>query len=108
MYSIDDTISAVWNHRLNHTNSQTVIIDNKMFEKSVNINFDIGCLGRCGVGCGNHNGSGYYTQDCLNHDMCAFYDIKFGWIFDRDCGDEMRKTTDDFFFGNDCYVNLNK
>ena len=39
--------------------------------------------------------------------MCAFYDINFGWMFDRDCGDEMRKTIDDFILGNDCYVNLN-
>ena len=30
----------------------------KIFEKPVNANFDIGCLGRCGVGCGNKNGSG--------------------------------------------------
>ena len=59
--NFDDTTSAAWNHQLSHTKSQTVIIGKKIFEKPVNANFDIGCLGRYGVGCEDNNGSGFYT-----------------------------------------------
>ena len=103
----NDAIPAAWNHRLNNNISEIVIIGKQTSNKPVNPNFDIGCLGRCGVGCGNNNGAGYYTQDCLNHDLCAFYDINFGGIFDRDCGDEMRKTIDDYILGKECYIDIN-
>tara|TARA_A100001011_G_scaffold128695_2_gene135700 strand:- start:5914 stop:6312 length:399 start_codon:yes stop_codon:yes gene_type:complete len=100
---IGQSIFSVWNHSENINYNQKIKVGQIILDKPTNSNYDSGCIGRCGEGCGK-DGSGYYTLDCLNHDMCTFYDSKFGWIFDRDCGDELVNAIDDFLFGKECYI----
>lgn len=49
------------------------------------------CTGRCGAGCGNQNGYGVYTQDCLDHDVCVAH---HGYAV-AGCQDEFKETWND-------------
>jgi hypothetical protein len=51
------------------------------------------CQGRCGAGCGLFgSGTGAWTVDCHDHDMCETY-------HDADCGDEWNEAADDYLLG---------
>jgi hypothetical protein len=88
------------------TFTRTVVAGEAISGTPSNSSYDPGCMGRCGGGCGSDDGQGNYALDCLIHDVCTFYDDKFGGIFDRDCGDEYRAAVDDFVtFGRSaCWV----
>ncbi|EAT13089.1 hypothetical protein HF888_00435 [Bermanella marisrubri] len=105
--SDDQWVKAEWGDRSNANQSQWVQATKSIPGTPANPSFDTGCLGRCGEGCGSDNGAGFYTKDCLDHDMCAFYDVEFGGAFDRDCGDEWRQAADDFTFGQACRLSSN-
>jgi hypothetical protein len=75
--------------------TKTVVAGKSIQGTPGNQSFDPDCAGRCGAGCGSDNGQGNYAMDCLTHDVCTFYDKKYGGIFDRDCGDEFRAAVDD-------------
>lgn len=56
----------------------------------------VGCMGRCGPGCGSARGLGLYTQDCADHDRCC---RRYGGCLDFrrwHCGDEYWEASDDF------------
>lgn len=55
------------------------------------------CAGRCGAGC-NWWGDPQYSQDCLNHDVCADREGQQYGV----CGDEWNAAADDFWFSPDC------
>lgn len=57
------------------------------------------CTGRCGKGCGNQNGYGVYTQDCLDHDIC----VGFHGYSAPGCQDEFKETWDDASWGTTSY-----
>lgn len=52
-------------------------------------------MGRCGKGCGQKNGLGIYTPDCLDHDDVVEH---VGYLAPR-AQDEFRWTWDDAVYG---------
>ena len=77
------------------TYTKSVVAGKEISGNPRNPSYDKDCQGRCGGGCGSDGGQGNYAYDCLVHDVCTFYDEKFGGMFDRDCGDEFRAAIDD-------------
>lgn len=64
---------------------------------------DHNCMGRCGEGCKGTSVGDTYTQDCLNHDMCTYFndvDVnKMSGKKNKDCGDEYKHGVGDVGFG---------
>lgn len=63
------------------------------------------CEGRCGAGCPCNSWycvNKYYTQDCLEHDVCLDNNPSDSSIdpFAANCGDEFGDATDDTLFGS--------
>jgi|GEM_PF-1562440 len=68
-----------------------------------NFSSSYGCMGRCGAGCSGIGGG--WTQDCLDHDTCSFYNNSSGGSGDPNCGDEFVAAEDDFWGGGSCNGN---
>mmetsp|Transcript_48732 Transcript_48732/g.153196 ORF Transcript_48732/g.153196 Transcript_48732/m.153196 type:complete len:283 (-) Transcript_48732:71-919(-) len=56
-----------------------------------------GCMGRCGRGC-SLSFLSFFTQDCLNHDMCSYMNLSTKGRLDKNCGDEFARASDDYIF----------
>lgn len=54
------------------------------------------CKGECGPGC---YGTGVYSYDCLDHDVCCREGYSCFSSSDASCGDEYKEADDDFWFG---------
>lgn len=64
-----------------------------------------GCMGRCGADCGSVLSAGgilsAWTKDCMDHDVCSYWNSSSGGSSDANCGDEFDEAMDDWFFGMD-------
>lgn len=98
----DQWVRAEWGDRSDSNQSAWFQATRSAQQQPANSAFDTGCMGRCGAGCGSDRGAGFYTKDCMDHDVCGLNDEVLGGAFDRDCGDEFRQAADDFVFGFAC------
>lgn len=58
-----------------------------------------GCMGRCGINCGNWWIPSAWTLDCFEHDECGLRLKASGGTADPNCGDEFDEAADDYLFG---------
>ena len=58
-----------------------------------------GCMGRCGADCGNVFIPSAWTKDCMDHDVCSYYNNSSGGSSDVNCGDEYDEAIDDWLWG---------
>ncbi|MBN8431567.1 hypothetical protein JF535_11955 [Microbulbifer salipaludis] len=65
------------------------------------------CVGRCGPGCGGTDGTGVYSQDCADHDMCCDVHGHCLSAVGNLCSDEWREAADDFLSFSNCHDCLN-